>query len=129
MVVELDGTMHWANAGHCEPRLLRRDGSVERLRATSLPVGMIDGADFGAETRRLEKGDTIIVFSDGLSEAESPRGENFEASRLKTLLAQGAGIEAAVLHQRILEDAQAFTAGLEQLDDMTLVVACFQPEA
>lgn len=129
MVVELDGTMHWANAGHCEPRLLRGNGSVERLRATSLPVGMINGADFGAETRRLEKGDTIIVFSDGLSEAESPRGENFEASRLKTLLAQGAGTEAAALHQRILEDAQAFTAGLEQLDDMTLVVARFQPEA
>ncbi|MBN8731946.1 MAG: SpoIIE family protein phosphatase [Acidobacteria bacterium] len=129
MVVEQDGTMHWANAGHCEPRLLRREGSVERLRATSLPVGMIDGVDFGAETRRLEKGDTIVVFSDGLSEAESPRGDNFEASRLKTLLAQGAGLEAAVLHQRILEDAQAFTAGLEQLDDMTLVVARFQPEA
>ena len=102
-----------ANAGHCEPRLLRVDGGVERLRTTSLPVGMLEGVEYCAETRRLAKGDTIVVFSDGLSEAESPRGENFEASRLKLLLAQGAGLEAAALHQRILEDAQAFTAGLE----------------
>ena len=128
MALEADGTMHWANAGHCDPRLLRASGDVERLLATSVPVGMLDGVTFATETRHLEKGDTIVVFSDGLSEARSPRGENFEASRLKTLLITGAGLEAAELHRRILEDAQAFTAGLEQLDDMTLVVAQFQPE-
>lgn len=128
MALEADGTMHWTNAGHCDPRLLRASGKVDRLKATSLPVGMLDGVEFATETRHLEKGDTIVVFSDGLSEARSPRGENFEASRLKTLLITGAGLEAAELHRRILEDAQAFTAGLEQLDDMTLVVAQFQPE-
>lgn len=128
MALEADGTMHWANAGHCDPRLLRASGGVERLLATSVPVGMLDGVTFATETRHLEKGDTIVVFSDGLSEARSPRGENFEASRLKTLLITGAGLEAVELHRRILEDAQAFTAGLEQLDDMTLVVAQFQPE-
>lgn len=124
-----DGEMHWANAGHCEPRLVRPDGAVERLRATSLPVGMLDGVEFGAETRKLERGDTIVVFSDGLSEARSPKGENFEAARLKQLLAEGSRLEAAELHQKILDDVQAFTAGLEQLDDMTLVVARFQPDA
>ena len=128
MALQADGTMYWTNAGHCDPRLVRAAGVVERLRATSLPVGMLDGVEFATETRHLQKGDTIVVFSDGLSEARSPRGENFEAARLKTLLITGAGLEAAELHRRILEDAQAFTAGLEQLDDMTLVVAQFQPE-
>jgi serine phosphatase RsbU (regulator of sigma subunit) len=128
MAVEPDGTLHWSNAGHCEPRLLRARGGVDRLRATSLPVGMIEDAAFEAVTQKVEKGDTIIVFSDGLSEARSPRGDYFEGARLKQVLDQAGTLGAEALHASILEAVRTFTEGMEQRDDITLVVAEFQPE-
>lgn len=128
MAVEPDGTLHWTNAGHCEPRLLRARGGVDRLRATSMPVGMLDEAGFEVVTQKVEKGDTIIVFSDGLSEASNPRGEFFESARLKEVLEQAGTLGAEALHASILEAVKTFTEGMEQRDDITLVVAEFQPE-
>lgn len=126
--VHRDGTIHWANAGHCPPVVLHRDGAMEVWRPTSMPVGILDVATFPVRTARLLPGDRLVIYSDGISEAQNVHGEYFEHGRITRLLVEGAALGAASLHARILEEVGQFTGGVAQADDMTLVVAEYNPE-
>jgi serine phosphatase RsbU (regulator of sigma subunit) len=122
-----DGTMHWANAGHCKPFLLRGNGAVETLPPTSMPVGMLPIAQYEAETMTLIPGDKLIVYSDGVSEAQNFAGEYFETGRMVETLLASLNLSSSELHDVLQRTLTQFTGGAPQRDDMTLLVAEFQP--
>jgi sigma-B regulation protein RsbU (phosphoserine phosphatase) len=70
----------------------------------------------------LEPGDVVVAYTDGLSEAADPAGEEYGVERLATVVRGAAGLPARALADRIFKDVRAFTRGAPQLDDLTLVV-------
>lgn len=126
--IHRDGTAYWANAGHCPPMLVHADGSIETWRPTAMPVGILDITEFSVHSTLLRAGDRIVVFSDGITEAQNDAGEFFEQRRIRTVLEQNPTAGAGELHAKLLAAVHAFTGGVEQRDDMTLVIAEYCPD-
>ncbi|MBI3695624.1 MAG: SpoIIE family protein phosphatase [Acidobacteria bacterium] len=117
-----DGVMRWINAGHCPPLVVRRGGGVELLPASGCPVGLFPGAPFAQEETHLKPGDKLVIYSDGVTEAENASGKQFGDETLAELVKRHTDVTAADLHQIIIGQVSAFTAGAPQNDDVTLVV-------
>ncbi|MGA2712100.1 MAG: SpoIIE family protein phosphatase [Bryobacteraceae bacterium] len=116
------GRLTYANAGHCAPLLVRTTGQIEKLEATSLPVGLVAGTSFLLEQRDLMPGDRIVLYTDGVTEAQNDSGEFFGRKRLREAVKKATGATCAELHAAIQKAVLDFTAGAEQADDLTLVV-------
>ncbi len=103
-----DGVLTLVNAGHCPPLIVRRDGTIEELGSTGPILGVLPLPCWHSTTTRLEHGDTLVLYSDGVTEAIVD-GEELGVQGLRALLARGVTPEA------LLET-------LETSDDVTLVV-------
>jgi phosphoserine phosphatase RsbU/P len=123
-VLSPDGCLTFANGGHNPPVLIRRDGVV-RLEAGGVPLGMFDSAAYTQETVTLEPGDTLVVFSDGISEAQNPAGEEYGDGRLIACLEANRGAAPAAMREALLASARAFAAGAHQSDDMTVLIVSY----
>ncbi len=114
------GRLHYANAGHDLP-YWRHAAGVTEMRATGMPLGLMPGMSYEEREVRLELGDSVLLYSDGLVEAHSPTREMFGFPRLGALVGQHSGGEALIPH--LLDQLTAFTGPeWEQEDDTTLVV-------
>jgi sigma-B regulation protein RsbU (phosphoserine phosphatase) len=122
-----DGTLRWANAGHCTPFLLRSDGEMQTLRTTGMPLGMLSIAQYEVEQVKLQAGDKIVAYSDGLSEAQNADCKFFEAARLRDVLRENAGLGCVDLLDKLMSEIDNFTEGAAQSDDMTAVVIEYHP--
>jgi serine phosphatase RsbU (regulator of sigma subunit)/pSer/pThr/pTyr-binding forkhead associated (FHA) protein len=116
------GRLTYANAGHCAPMVVRMTGEIEKLDATSVPVGLVPGASFALEHRDLQPGDRIVLYTDGVTEAQNDAGDFFGRKRLRDAVHRAGGADCAELHATIQKAILEFTAGAEQADDLTLVV-------
>lgn len=123
-----DGVLHWVNAGHCMPLVLKRDGRLQSLDVTGLPVGMLAAATFERQSRKLDAGDKIVVFSDGLTDVANIDGEFFGTARLKHLAKANAALDCQALHDRILDEVREWAGGVPPGDDITLVVLEYLPQ-
>jgi serine phosphatase RsbU (regulator of sigma subunit) len=121
------GALRWANAAHCAPVLLHRDGRMDQLASSGMPVGILDVAQFEVCTTQLEPGDKLVVYSDGLSEAQNRAGQFFDVDRIRSVLRGAAARDAGTVHAALLGAVQSFIGDVPQRDDMTLVVAEFLP--
>ncbi len=122
-----DGLLHYANAGHCAPIVVSKDGSLHSLDANSMPIGLIRAAPYKADEYQLKPGDKVVCYSDGLSEAQNAAEDFFEVSRIEAALrANYAGSCVDVLNA-LKQSVQAFTEEAPQSDDMTLVVFEYVP--
>jgi len=110
-----------ANAGQSQP-LLWKDGRVEQITLTGFPIGIFDDATYEEWSVRLNPGDILIFYSDGITEASNRDGKFFGTGRLQNLFAANTNLSSADLADRILEDVQEFTQGGPITDDRTLVV-------
>ncbi len=122
------GLLQWANGGHCAPLILHEDGRMRPVPTTGLPLGMIEHAEWFVESVQLDPGDKVVIFSDGLTEAESPDHQFFGVERLRQILRAGSRDTAAALHASILEGVNKYTEGWPLNDDITLVVLEYRPE-
>lgn len=117
-----DGRVCWANAGHNPAVVVRRDGRVEELKATGLPLGLLPIGDYTRDELRLEPGDVLAAYTDGITEAANPEGDEFGLERLVAVCqehsAQGADAIAKAVHGSL----DAFTRGVPFGDDRTLVL-------
>ena len=112
--------LRYVNAGHNPPLLLRANGLCERLPATAPVVGLLETWDvFEAETR-IEPGDTLLLYSDGVTEATGPRGVELGEARLTDHLRGCRELETAAVPETLVSHVQAFTGGVIQ-DDVTIV--------
>jgi sigma-B regulation protein RsbU (phosphoserine phosphatase) len=115
-------TLHYCNAGHIHPFLIKTSGENRRLETGGMVLGCLDGIPFAEEETGLEKGDTLVVFSDGVSEAVNDAGEEFGESRLASLSAANSGLSAAALIENIFAAVGKHARNQPQMDDMTMVV-------
>jgi serine phosphatase RsbU (regulator of sigma subunit) len=114
------GAMEYACAGHPFPFLRRWDGAVEELGEGSLPLGVRRELVFTSRAVRLDPGDVLVLYSDGLPEGVDPRGETFTYERLRELVARPGTPQA--IHERILLAFDQHRGEQPLGDDFSLVV-------
>jgi sigma-B regulation protein RsbU (phosphoserine phosphatase) len=113
--------LSFANAGHFPPLLMRADGSVERLATTGLVLGVASDWSYGTGTLDLGPGDRLVCFTDGITEALSPDGDEFGDDRLVACVRAGRRQTADALADAILAAVTSWTSTGPQ-DDATLIV-------
>jgi len=121
-IIEASGRMYYVNAGHCAPYLVNADGRLRKLHTTGMPVGMLEEAEFQSVEGVMEPGDKIVLYSDGLTEAENADGQFFDAERVRLCLLENAGASAFELHKKIMDAVDVFTEGGAIRDDITALV-------
>ena len=121
-VLTPNGTFVYSNAGHNPPILLAADG-VRRLGTGGPILGAFGESTYEQETISLSEGDTIILFSDGVTEACNAQGEEFGEDRLISYAIANKFLPAADLVKGILQSVTNFSAGAPQTDDISVTVA------
>jgi steroid delta-isomerase-like uncharacterized protein len=119
-----DGRLTCCNAGHNPPLLIGARG-VTRLETGGLIVGLFERASFDQESMALEPGDTLVVYSDGMTEARNPDGEEFGDEQLMSCVRANTALTPTDLLECLLDTVHKFSAGAAQSDDMTLLALRF----
>ena len=122
---ELDpatGRLLYVNAGHNPPLLIRCDGGIERLAATGLALGILPDPPLDAFTAEIEPGDRLLLYTDGITEAENALEEEFGEARLFAFLDSHRGDSDRGLLDGVLANVLLFGGGVRPRDDMTLMV-------
>jgi phosphoserine phosphatase RsbU/P len=117
------GHVDYVNAGHNPPLLIRRDGTVETLTEGGMVLGLFDSIPYEEGVAELRSGDTLLIFSDGVTETFSAKGDEFGEDRLGAVAVRGRGLDADALQTEILRELEAFAIGTKATDDRTLIVA------
>lgn len=125
-VLEPTGNCTYTNAGHNPPFLLRRDGSISELTEGGMVLGLFAGAEYSCAEVKLEPGDHLVLFTDGVVEALNVSGEEFGEARLRALLRESAAQPAPQILARLQEAIAAFSAHTPQHDDITAMVLGFR---
>jgi sigma-B regulation protein RsbU (phosphoserine phosphatase) len=118
--VTQDGSVELVNAGHLPVLHIHGDG-VTPKDSTGVPLGMFCTTRFPVHRLTLAHGDTLLLYTDGLTEAQNRAGAEYGLHRIRTLAARHTGIEPAGLISECLEDLLSFREGLKQTDDLTLL--------
>jgi sigma-B regulation protein RsbU (phosphoserine phosphatase) len=117
------GQLQFAGAGHLDNLILCADGTITALSSTGAPLGLLPpGMPFGETCAGLGPGDALLLFSDGVTDAQTAEGDEFGEARLHDVLREVAGQPAATIIERVFEAVEAFAAGHPQFDDMTILV-------
>ena len=114
------GEIEVCNAGHPPPLVIRRN-EIARLHATGLPIGMFCSESFTSQTVRLEPGETLLLYTDGLLETQNSGGVEYGIERLCTLSASSAAMEPAAIVAACLSDLTAFRGTMASADDLTVM--------
>jgi len=120
------GALRYCNAGHNPPYVLRASGGRETLKATGIPFGVDEDMPYRIAEAQLHPGDALFLFSDGITEAFNPEGEEFGTARLEAALDEARGKDAAALVADILTATTTFAADAEQSDDITLLALVYR---
>ena len=115
-----DGSVEFVSAGHLPVLHIHGDG-VTPKDSTGVPLGMFCTTRFPLHRLTLAPGDTLFLYTDGLTEARNRAGAEYGLSRIRTLAARHTGIEPAALISECIEDLLRFGEGLKQTDDLTLL--------
>lgn len=118
--VARDGSVEFVNAGHL-PVLHVHGNGVTPKDSTGVPLGMFCKMSFPVHRLTLAQGDTLFLYTDGLTEARNRAGDEYGLRRIHTLAARHARLEPAALISECLEDLTIFGEGLKQADDLTLL--------
>lgn len=118
-------TFTYIRAGH-NPMLYKNNGEVKWMQPKGVAIGMSKGEAFNKvmeeATIKLEKGDVLVLYTDGITEAQNEEGEFYDEKRLFKLIKREKTNSAKELRDLIIEDVRTFIGGALQYDDMTLVV-------
>ncbi len=120
------GRLTFVNAGQTPPLLRRQDGSMERLTSGGVALGMFEGSTYESHEVTMHPGDALLMYSDGITEAESPDGQPFDEAGLERTLALHAGAyqssAAATLGQAIFDAVERHRRDQRLGDDLTVLV-------
>jgi hypothetical protein len=120
--VPASGRLTYVNAGHLPPVLRRRDGAYERLEGTGIALGMFEGSTYGSAETVLTGGDTLVLYSDGITEAEDPDGCPFEEAGLEQVIATYGAFSAAEMGAETLRAVERHAHDSRFADDLTILV-------
>ncbi|MCR5071984.1 MAG: SpoIIE family protein phosphatase [Bacteroidales bacterium] len=117
------GQVDYTNAGHNPPYILHADGSVEMLKNDcNLVLGAVEDMKYTSQSLQLNPGDALVMYTDGVTEAENKAHDQFGESRLETELAALQGADSKQIVQTVLAKVREFAAGAPQSDDITQLV-------
>src|SRR5271154_329810 len=113
----------YVNAGHPSPILTRSTGEVERLNSVGVPIGMFANTRYTATTLEMQPGSRLVIFTDGLTDAENGKEEEFGDERLIECCSTiAAGMNAKGVADRLMQVVAEWSGGRERFDDTTVVV-------
>jgi sigma-B regulation protein RsbU (phosphoserine phosphatase) len=117
------GEIRYCNAGHNPPLLVKANGLTEKLEGGGIILGILPIAQYTEHGSSIQSGDTLVLFSDGVSEA-MPNGsdEEFGESRISTAILNRTGLNSHQLIGGVIEDLQVWCAGTPYADDVTLLI-------
>ena len=124
-LAELDaesGNMNFINAGHNPPLIAHADGRVEQLASGGFPLGIMPMAQYDVGRTRLENGEALVIYSDGVSEANNTKGEEYGVERLEEVVRKNLHASAAGLRDKVESSLSTFTQTAPAGDDITLVI-------
>jgi sigma-B regulation protein RsbU (phosphoserine phosphatase) len=127
--LEADGGLVAVNAGHCPILIRRRDGRVEQIPSSGLPLGILAAAGHRESRNRLEPGDLLLLYTDGLTEAENPNEEEFGTHRVESAVAGLCSPSAESACRDLLQAVDDHAGGRPLQDDATLLVVERLPAA
>ncbi|MCL4402218.1 MAG: SpoIIE family protein phosphatase [Acidobacteria bacterium] len=128
-LLDRDGQLHYINAGHCSPLVVSRSAGTEYLETTAVPLGLLEGSGFPVARKLLAPGDKVVIYSDGITEAQNAANEFFGRKRLRAIALANAAASCETLHEAVREAVVAFTKGADQSDDMTLLILEYRADA
>ena len=114
--------LHYVNAGHNPPFLLRAGGDIEELPAGGTPIGLLPGMTYQDATLALAPGDVLLAFTDGVVEAHNRGDEEYGDERLKALLRRTGARPVPEISAAILADLKAWIRDADQYDDLTFIL-------
>jgi serine phosphatase RsbU (regulator of sigma subunit) len=112
----------WLNAGQNPPMIRRSSGEWIKLPATGVALGMFEGSPYGAETTALRSGDVLVMYSDGITEAETSAGVPFEEQGLQAVVNAWANASAPELSAAVLRAVNQHVGDARMADDLTVLV-------
>lgn len=116
------GELEFVNAGQTPPLLLRASGEVERLSTGGIALAMFEESTYTSGFTQLREGDALVMYSDGITEAEAPNGEMFEDTGLEAAVRATPGVAAAVLSRAVFAAVDHYRRGERLADDLTVLV-------
>ncbi len=116
------GGLTYVNAGQNPPFIRRIDGRLERLTATGVALGMFDHSTFESRETHITPGDLLVLYSDGVTEAENPEGVPFEESGLQDVINRNLADPPADLGARVLKAVEAHAREPRFFDDLTILI-------
>ena len=120
-----NSTIEYTNAGHMHPLLFPADGEMTALDQGGCFLGIMDEVDYQVGEVTLHPGDTLLFYTDGVTDTHNAQLETFGLERLSHLAQEGLGMAAPALRDSIYEATRAFRGDAEQFDDLTIIVAKF----
>jgi sigma-B regulation protein RsbU (phosphoserine phosphatase) len=117
------GELAYANAGHNPPILVRASGDAEMLEGGGLVLGILSIAPYSEMCATLQPGDMLVLYSDGVTEANNPDFEQFDEERLIAVLKAHRRDPPATIVEGVKKALIEFCAGAPQADDITLLIA------
>lgn len=125
-ILNNDGNLEFINAGHPSPFLIRHGAAGEPFSEGSYPVGLVPEAEYSVSRLKLEPGDTMVLFSDGVTEAMDPEEQLFGVARLREVLTGQSECPLEQLQKCVLEAVENFARGASQADDLTLLIVRYR---
>jgi len=117
------GEARYVSAGHTDSLLLRAGGTSLSLKSTGVPLGLLPpGLPFEETRVTLDRGDCLVLYTDGVSEAQNAAGEEFGEDRLEAIVRRSHAQPSSAVVTRVLEAIDEFAGGMPQFDDITLMV-------
>ena len=116
------GRVAYVNAGHNPPLLVRANGEVETLQEGGMVLGLFDAVPYADGAVDLRPGDTLVIYSDGVTETWNAAGDEFGEEGLQALVVRDRKLDAAALQDQVLRELERFSAGAKATYDRTLIV-------
>lgn len=117
-----NGLIRYVNAGHNPGYVVALDGSLELLRSHGLPIGLMVDSRYSAQTRKLLPGSLLVFYTDGITEADDEKGDEFGNERLEPILTEHATESVGAIRREIESVLESFVGDAPQRDDQTLVL-------
>ncbi len=116
------GRVAYVNAGHNPPLLVRANGEVETLQEGGMVLGLFEKVPYADGAMDLRPGDTLVIYSDGVTETWNAAGDEFGEEGLTALVVRSRKLDPAALQDQVLLELERFSAGAKATDDRTLIV-------
>ena len=122
---ETEGRLRYANAGHFEPAMVRRNGSVERLTGGGPPLGMFRHSQYGMGSANTSSGDLLVLFTDGFTDLRNHSDDFFGEERILDMVLSHRSAPLEEIASVLLTEGMAFSASPNPEDDLTLFLVRF----